>query len=274
MPRKENNKIAAIGVDRGGTWTRVAAFDRRCRPLKTARLRTSPLRTLPGKLIPLLTRWPGGAEAPLVIATRGAFSRGWKKPFLVKALAGKINLADVISDAEAAHRAAFGGKPGLLLIAGTGAVVFGGRPGAFVKTGGNNPVSGDPGSGRWLGRQYLKMLGRLGEAGAMGHGRSAAYAAKLLDKARRGDKACSLIAAAAMHELAALLKTAAGGGKGRVRVALAGGLLLGNAFFYEGFKKAARRALPGRRLGFTAPKISAEAAAARLALKAAAGNKL
>ena len=202
----------------------------------------------------------------MVIATRGAFSRGWKKPFLLKILSGKLNLLDVISDAEAAHRAAFGGKPGMLLIAGTGAVVFRGKPGAFVKTGGHNPPSGDPGSGRWLGRQYLKLLGRLGEAGRMGHGRSAAYAARLLARACGGHKACGIIAAAAMHELAALVRTAAAGGGGPVKIALAGGLM-GNIFFREGFKKAARRALPGRKLVFTAPAIPAETATARFALE-------
>ncbi|MEI7529087.1 MAG: BadF/BadG/BcrA/BcrD ATPase family protein [Elusimicrobiota bacterium] len=263
MPvKRKKSTIAAIGVDRGGTWTRVAAFDRRWRRIKAARFKTAPLRALPAKLAPLLASWPGGALAPLVIATRGAFSRAWKKPFLIKALAGKLNLRDVISDAEGAHRAAFRGRPGLLLIAGTGAVVFGGRPGAFIKTGGYNPPSGDPGSGRWLGRQYLKLLGRLAEAGPMGHGRSAAYAAGLLARARRGDKTCSLIAAAAMHELAALIKAAAG--RGPVRVALAGGLM-GNAFFRKGFEKAARRALPGRGLTFITPAMPAEEAAARLA---------
>lgn len=262
---KGKPKIAAIGVDRGGTWTRVTAFGRDFRPVKTSKFKTTPLRTLPKKLISLLSRWPGGAAAPLVIATRGAFSRGWKKQFLVKALDGKLNLLDVISDAEGAHRAAFGGKPGLLIIAGTGAVVFSGRPGAFLKTGGHNPPSGDPGSGRWLGRQYLKLLGRLAEAGPMGHGRSAAYAAKLLAKAERGDKTCGLIAAAAMHELAALLKAAAGCGKSRVRVALTGGLM-GNVFFRQGFVKAVLLTLPGRKLAVTAPCITTEEAAARLAL--------
>lgn len=262
---KKANNLAAIGIDRGGTWTRVAALDRGLRPVKTARFRTAPLRTLPGKLIPLVSGWPGGAAAPLVIATRGAFSRGWKKTFLFKALAGKLNLLAVISDAEGAHLAAFGGKPGLLIIAGTGAVVFSGRPGAFLKTGGHNPPSGDPGSGRWLGRQYLKLLGRLREAGPMGHGRSAAFAVKLLDRAGRGDKACGLIAEAATQELAAILKAAAVGG-GPVRLALAGGLM-GNEFFRKGFTKAARRALPGRKLAFIAPKIPTEEAAARLALK-------
>ncbi|HCC47017.1 MAG TPA: hypothetical protein DEQ38_02700 [Elusimicrobia bacterium] len=243
----------------------MAALDGRLRLFKTARFRTTPLRSLPKVLVPLVSRWPGGAAAPLVIATRGAFSREWKKPFLFKALAGKLNLRQVISDAEAAHYAAFGGKDGLLLIAGTGAVVFGGRPGAFRKTGGFNPPSGDPGSGRWLGRQYLKMRGRLREAGKMGHGRSAAYAKKLLLLALGGHGHASRMTAQAQAELAALLKEAAGDGRKPVKVALAGGLI-SHFHFRSGFIKAARAALAGRRLSFIEAALPAEQAAARLAL--------
>jgi len=261
----KKTRIAAIGVDRGGTWTRVAAVDRRGRPLKAARFRTAPLRGLPKRLTALLARWPGAAEAPLVIATRGAFSRPWKRTFLFKALKGRLNLAEVISDAEAAHFAAFRGRAGLLLIAGTGSVVFSGKPGSFRKTGGRNPRSGDPGSGRWLGRQYLKLRGRLGEAGRMGHGRSAAYARKLLLLALDGHGQALELAAQAQAELAALLKTASGRGGEKVRVALAGGLIK-DFHFRRGFMKAARRALAGRRVSFLEAKIPAEQAAARLAL--------
>lgn len=244
----------------------MAAFDALLRPLKAARFRTAPLRSLPKKLIPLVSGWPGGAAAPLVIATRGAFSRPWKKTFLFKALKGRLGLADVISDAEAAHYAAFRGKEGMLLIAGTGAVVFRGKPGCFKKTGGHNPASGDPGSGRWLGRQYLKMRGRLHEAGKMGHGRSAAYAKKLLLLALDGHGPSSELAAKAQEELAGLLKDAAGKGKGAVKVALAGGLIA-NFHFRNGFIKAARRALGGRKVVFVEAQIPAEEAAARIALR-------
>lgn len=261
-----NSAIACLGVDRGGTWTRVAALDRRLRQVRSARFRTTPLRGLPKRLLALLARWPGADKAPLVIATRGAFSRPWKKAFLLKALEGRLGLLDVISDAEAAHLAAFRGGDGCLLIAGTGAVAFGGRPGAFKKFGGFNPVSGDPGSGRWLGRQYLKLRGRLGEAGAMGHGRSAAFARRLLLLARRGDARAAALAAEAQAELAGLLKEAAGRGRGPVRVALAGGLL-SDAAFARGFRRAARAALKGRKVSFLKPALPAEEASARLALE-------
>jgi N-acetylglucosamine kinase-like BadF-type ATPase len=263
--KKKAQQPAAIGVDRGGTWTRVAALNARARPLRQARFKTSPLRGLPEKLTRLLARWPGAKEAPLVIATRGAFSRAWKKPFLIKALRGKLNLAAVISDAEAAHFAAFRGRDGMLLIAGTGAVAFTGRSGAFRQTGGANPPSGDPGSGRWLGRQYLKLRGRLREAGGMGHGRSAAYARRLLRLALGGHGPAAALVAQAQEELAALIKEAAGKGRAPVKVALAGGLLK-DPYFRTGFMRAARSALAGRKLSFITAAIPAEQAAALLAL--------
>lgn len=259
----KNAKIYSIGVDRGGTWTRVAAFDTRFKRIKETRFRSADLRALPQALLRVLARWPGAAQAPLVIATRGAMSRRWKKPFLIDALAGKLNLIDVISDAEAAHRAAFGGGPGLLLLAGTGAVVLSGRPGAFKLTGGKNPPSGDPGSGRWLGRQYLKSRGRLGEAGKMTHGRCAAYARKLLARAEAGDAACALVTAAARHELVSLLAEAAPR-SGAVKAALAGGLMDCD-YFRNGLPGAAKAALPGRRIELKRLPMSAEEAAARLA---------
>ncbi len=267
----DKGKIAAVGVDRGGTWTRVSALDRRLRQLRYARLRTVPLRSLPKRLVPLVSSWPGAAAAPLAIATRGAFSREWKKPFLFKALKGRLNLRLVISDAEAAHYAAFRGGSGVLLIAGTGAVAFGGKPGNFRKTGGHNPPSGDPGSGRWLGRNYLKMRGRLKEAADMGHGRCAACAKPLLALARRGHEAAAALEREALLELAALLKEAAPV-KGGVRIALAGGLMKDGAF-RRGLKREARLALKGRRVRFLRPGLTAEQAAARMAIEAGKGGK-
>jgi len=257
--------IKAIGADSGGTWTRITAFDARMRPVRRARFKTGEFRSLPAKLLREIGRWPGAELAPLVIASRGVFSRKWKKPFLVKALSGKLNLAAVISDAEAAHFAAFSGKAGTLLLAGTGAVVFCGKPGAFAKIGGHNPPSGDPGSGRWLGRQYLKRLGRLREAAAMGHGRTAAYAAKLLARAQKGHRACALLAEEAARELAALLRTAAGPGARPVKAALAGGLME-SGYFRETFVRTAGLVLGKRRLVFIKAEMTAEEAAARLSL--------
>ncbi len=201
-----------------------------------------------------------------MVATRGAFSKKWKKTFLTRALAGKLMLVDVISDAEAAHFAAFSGEAGLLLIAGTGSVAFSGKPGSFIKTGGFNPPKGDPGSGSWLGRRYLGLRGRRKEAAAMDHGSSAAYAKKLISLAEKGDRECLDLVLAAHSELASLLSRASGSRKGALRTALAGGLM-NSAYFRRGFVRAASAALKGRRIIFVKTAIPAQEAAAQIALR-------
>jgi len=60
----------------------------------------------------------------------------------------------VASDARTAHLGAFGGEPGALLIAGTGAVALAVDPaGASYRSGGLGPVLGDEGSAGWIGRE-------------------------------------------------------------------------------------------------------------------------
>jgi glucosamine kinase len=60
----------------------------------------------------------------------------------------------VASDARTAHLGAFGGEPGALLVAGTGAVALAVDPaGASYWAGGLGPVLGDEGSGGWIGRE-------------------------------------------------------------------------------------------------------------------------
>jgi N-acetylglucosamine kinase-like BadF-type ATPase len=60
----------------------------------------------------------------------------------------------VASDARTAHLGAFGGEPGALLVAGTGAVALAvDLAGASHWAGGLGPVLGDEGSGGWIGRE-------------------------------------------------------------------------------------------------------------------------
>ncbi|MGO4690323.1 N-acetylglucosamine kinase [Glaciibacter sp. 2TAF33] len=63
----------------------------------------------------------------------------------------------VLSDALAAHAGAFAGKPGTVLIAGTGAVVFTvTADGAVRQVDGWGPWLGDEGAGRWIGQHGLQ----------------------------------------------------------------------------------------------------------------------
>jgi glucosamine kinase len=67
----------------------------------------------------------------------------------------------VASDAVTAHLGAFGGEPGVLLIAGTGAVaIAASRAGALDRAGGLGPDIGDEGSGGWIGREGCQAAAR------------------------------------------------------------------------------------------------------------------
>ncbi|OGR49061.1 MAG: hypothetical protein A2X33_00230 [Elusimicrobia bacterium GWA2_51_34] len=293
--KKQSAEAAAAGVDRGGTWTRLSCVDSRGRELRGARFPTTELGRLALRLEKEFKKLELETNLPLIIATRGAFSRKWKRDFLFKTARGRFNLVDVISDAEAAHFAAFGGKEGLLLIAGTGSVTFyKSSAGELIRTGGYNPADGDPGSGRWLGRKYLKKLNKpvtgLGRGQrqrpatgqclsrgqrhrpatgqCLSHGQTAAYAKVLLVSAEKKEGWQRKLVEQAQNSLAALIakslkKTPR---TNKIKVALAGGLTK-NKFFRKGLIKRLRE-ISAAKLVFTAPRVTAQTAAARMALAA------
>jgi N-acetylglucosamine kinase-like BadF-type ATPase len=86
----------------------------------------------------------------------------------------KLNLAfedlSIVSDAEIALEGALSGKPGMLLIAGTGSVLIGKDDrGNFYKVGGYGKLIGDEGGGYSIGRKGLNIVskyydGRGGES--------------------------------------------------------------------------------------------------------------
>jgi glucosamine kinase len=62
---------------------------------------------------------------------------------------------------QMAHDAAFMGQPGILVLAGTGSMVWAtGSAEANLRVGGWGPDIGDEGSGYWIGRQALTQLSR------------------------------------------------------------------------------------------------------------------
>jgi glucosamine kinase len=73
-----------------------------------------------------------------------------------QALAGAAGRVCVVSDGEVALHGAFGGGPGVLLVAGTGSVAYGRGPdGRMERCGGWGMYVGDEGSGYALGRAAL-----------------------------------------------------------------------------------------------------------------------
>ena len=80
--------------------------------------------------------------------------REWCIRVLAKTVSGKVVLA---GDEEIALDAAFGGGPGILIIAGTGQNAIGRcADGSTVSAGGWGPVIGDEGSGYWIGLEAIR----------------------------------------------------------------------------------------------------------------------
>jgi N-acetylglucosamine kinase-like BadF-type ATPase len=257
----------AAGVDRGGTRTRIVLINGRGSELKRTAHPTSHIKYLPDLLIKTASAWGFEPHVPVVVATRGAMTRKWKKPFLFNKLKDKINLVDVISDAQAAYLAAHGSGDGILLIAGTGSVVFlKRRDGRFEKIGGHSPAGGDPGSGLWIGNRFLRKMKKKKKG--LDRRERAAYAAIAVERAKRGNIAALELLREAHEHLSGLLAGAVKKHRTpeRFKVALTGGLMQ-NSFFRKVFIIRARERFPSVRLAFTTLKRTAEYAAARLAME-------
>ena len=266
----------AVGVDLGGTWIRVVVLHegRTRRHIR----RATALRQL-GKLL----RNVVGRDAitSLVVAARGVWTpreRGAVRRQL-RSLAQRV---EVISDVEAALLGALDGRPGLLVLAGTGSIVLGrDGEGRVARAGGLGPLIGDEGSAFWLGREWLRLtptvaaiarkLSRRPDAVA----RVAAWAPLVLTRARRGDPRARAIAAAGQEHLAALA-----GGVVRalqlpspVRVSWSGGVA-GNAWYRAGLRRALGRRFACRwQAPVTDPALAAARLASRLDTRVPAGGQ-
>lgn len=109
-------------------------------------------------------RSPGAAApaAALCCALAGA-GRPAERRALENTLrkAGVARRVRVVTDAEAALEDAFGGGPGLLLIAGTGSIAWGrAADGRTARAGGWGALLGDEGSGYALGLEALRAVAR------------------------------------------------------------------------------------------------------------------
>ena len=160
-----------IGVDGGGTKTRVVVADERGQQLGSA--------DGPGSAVR-----PGEADRSadvIIVTTREALAscemthvtpkvlcvgvagvgREPDRQALWQALMARDVADEVVVHADAAIALddAFGDGAGILLIAGTGSVAFGRGPtGSGSRCGGWGPVCGDEGSGAWIGRRALSIV--------------------------------------------------------------------------------------------------------------------
>ena len=158
------------GVDGGGTRTRVlllardgatagraegpAALVRPDRPAAAARVVADTVRRAAeaaGVALPLPALWAGlaGAGRPRV---RRALEAALRDERIARAVR-------VGTDVEAAFHDAFGGGPGIVVVAGTGSVVLGAaEDGRRLQVGGWGGVMGDEGSGYHIGVSALRAI--------------------------------------------------------------------------------------------------------------------
>jgi hypothetical protein len=148
----------AIGVDLGATWMRVQAR-RGERQLSLIAVRAAPLQEI-GRLFRTLWRrrgWTARTVGALVVASRGVWTIDERRA-MAHRLRGMARRVVVLSDAQAAHLGALGGRPGVLILSGTGSIVIGRKAGGrWARAGGLGPLLGDEGSAFWLGQQWLRI---------------------------------------------------------------------------------------------------------------------
>lgn len=200
----------------------------------------------------------GGPVTAIGIGAAGAEAAPAAARLLAERVAARWSApAAVASDVLTAHLGAFGGAPGTVLIAGTGAVAVGiDDDGERRRADGWGPWLGDEGSGRWIGQQGLvaalrasdgrgdptaladDAAGLAGGPGALpaliggpdAARRLAAFAPTVLRRGAEGDPVGAAIVAEAARLLArtaAAVTPAAGG------VAVVGGLADDAGFLNE-----------------------------------------
>jgi glucosamine kinase len=188
-----------VGVDGGGTKTRVLLADERGGEIISVEGRGSAVRAdtadesaevIAGLVREALTASDMAHVRPRVICAGVAGTgREAERQALWQALISQDVADDIVvhSDASIALDDAFAEGAGILLIAGTGSMAVGRGPtGRTVRCGGWGPVMGDEGSGAWIGRRALSAVtasadGREGPTALVGAILTAAEVAEVDD---------------------------------------------------------------------------------------------
>jgi glucosamine kinase len=160
-----------VGVDGGGTKTRIWVADERGQQLGSAEGPGSAIR--PGEVdrsadVIVATTRDALASCDMTHVTPkvlcvgvAGVGREPERQALWQALVSRDVADEVVVHADAAIALddAFGDGAGILLIAGTGSVAFGRGPtGSTSRCGGWGPMCGDEGSGAWIGRRALSIV--------------------------------------------------------------------------------------------------------------------
>ena len=146
--------IQKITVDYGGSWIKIDGTNRLGKTLRALKIKTKPLSLLPLTLKFVFKRWNLQALPELLIGAKSIWTAN-ERLRLYRRTKGLAENVTVISDVELAYRNAFGERPGVLILAGTGSIALGkNEAGKIARAGGLGPKCGDEGSGFWIGKTY------------------------------------------------------------------------------------------------------------------------
>src|SRR5690606_29532408 len=163
--------VNILSADLGGTSVRVALY---VDGAERGRVEGpgGPMRSGQGSIIasrlgalarPLLSR-EGIVRADAFVVGAAGAGRESERSELETALGAERLAWKVLatSDAELARASAFGGEPGVLLIAGTGSIAIAvDTEGTTTRVGGLGWRIGDQGSGHWIGSRALEAVGAM-----------------------------------------------------------------------------------------------------------------
>ena len=256
----------AIGIDRGGSYSRISVFDSSFNEIKTHNFITDSLENFVKETSNFIKEIQA-EKVPAVISSKGAMTRKEIRDYITQNLSDKMNLKAVISDAEGAHRAAFGEGDGFLIIIGTGSVLIYKKDGKYLIEGGKNPVDGDPGSGKWIGIKYLKGINKSYDV--LNDQSIASYTSEVINKAKNDkDELCLNILKEGYMELCKLVIQALDKFENIVKlnIALIGGLS-NDIYFRKGLSDYVHQNIKNIDIGFFIPENTIQKASALYAIK-------
>jgi glucosamine kinase len=165
-----NDQRVLIAVDGGGTRTKCAAFDQDGQLYAQAESGPSNHLVLDGErafaslaeAIQAVVMECNAAHTQVHAVSAGlaGVDAGGEGLLEAQRCLERLGFANSIINADivTAHAGAFGGEPGVLALAGTGAAFIGvTSDGRHVHAGGWGPVCGDEGSAYWIGRESLRV---------------------------------------------------------------------------------------------------------------------
>jgi N-acetylglucosamine kinase-like BadF-type ATPase len=306
-PRKRAQRTLLLGVDGGGTKTRAVVTDADYRVLGEGTAGPSnPLRVGFDSAFSAIHEAVGQAcKAAGISSTEISAAEiglaGVRRPQIRKQMRERLNelgiaSLELVTDSDIALFGSTEGKPGLVVIAGTGSICCGiNSKKSHFCAGGWGPLAGDEGSGSWIARRALQAVARAADgrdnptaltaaaceyfnmaspdelsaaiyAPSMTHERIAGFCTHVINAAKAGDETAREIVEAAGRELGLQVRAAIRSlhmTQERFKVAYVGGVFAAGELVLGPMRAEIESVAPGAYL--VTPHLSPVIAAARMA---------